>query len=53
MEFESEQYIGSESSRNVEVVIKLSGGSSTMPISVTAITTEQMTIGEHYTYVIS
>ena len=32
--FQSEQYIGSESSGFVEVVVIVSGGSSTIPISV-------------------
>ena len=34
VEFESEQYNGSESSGFVEVVVIISGGSSTTPISV-------------------
>ena len=39
VEFESEQYTGSESSGFVEVVVIISGGSSTTPISVMIIIT--------------
>ena len=39
VEFESEQYTGSESSGFVEVVVIILGGSSTAPISVMVITT--------------
>ena len=45
VEFESEQYTGSESSGFVEVVITL-GGSSTTPISVMVNTSEQIATGE-------
>ena len=34
IEFESEQYIGSELSGSVEVVVIISGGSSAIPINI-------------------
>ena len=42
VEFESEQYIGSESSGIVELVVILSGGLSTTSISIMVVTTEQI-----------
>ena len=45
VEFESEEYTGSESSEFVEVVIAL-GGSSTTPISVMVNTSEWTATGE-------
>ena len=50
VEFESEQYTGSESSGFVEVVVIISGGSSTTPISVmmTIITRGRSAAGEGY-----
>ena len=35
VEFESEQYSGSESSGFIEVVVRITGGTSTTPITVT------------------
>ena len=46
VEFESEQYTGSESSGFVEVVVVLNG-SSTTPISVMMNTSEQTATGEN------
>ena len=48
VEFESDQYNGSESSGFVEVVVIISGGSSTSPISVMVTTSEQTATGEGY-----
>ena len=48
VEFESEQYTGSESSGFVEVVVVLNG-SSTTPISVMVNTIELTAIGEKLT----
>ena len=48
IEFESEQYTISESSRFVEVVVIISGGSSTSPISVMVTTREWSATGEGY-----
>ena len=48
VEFESEQYTGSESSGFVEVVVVLNG-SSTTPISVMVNTIELTAIGEQLT----
>ena len=48
VEFESEQYTGSESSGFVEVVVVLNG-SSTTPISVMGNTSELTAIGEQLT----
>ena len=50
VEFESGQYTGSESSRFVEVVVIISGGSSTTPISVmiTITTAGQSASSERY-----
>ena len=45
VEFESGQYTGSESSGFVEVVVMISGGSSTTPISVMLITIERTATG--------
>ena len=45
VEFESEQYTGSESSGFVEVVVIISGGSSITPISVMMTTTERTATG--------
>lgn len=50
MEFESEQYYGSELSGIVEVVIILLGGSSTTPISVMMTITQNTTIGKRHSY---
>ena len=51
VEFESGQYTGSESSGFVEVVVIISGGSSTTPISVmmTITTAGQSAAGEGHT----
>ena len=46
VEFESEQYTGSESSGFVEVTTIISGGSSTTPISLIMTMTEQSATGE-------
>ena len=48
MEFESYQYTGSESSGFVEVVVIISGGSPTSPISVMVTTSEQTATGKGY-----
>ena len=50
IEFESEQYTGSEPSRSVEVVVIISGGSSAIPINinVTIRTGEQSAQREEY-----
>ena len=48
VEFESEQYTGSESSGFVEVVVIISGGSSTKPISVMVTTIERTATGDEY-----
>ena len=50
MEFESKQYNGTESSGFVEVVVIISGGSSTSPISVMVTTSEQTATGEDYVH---
>lgn len=49
VEFESEQYIGTELSEFVEVIIILSRGLSIVPISIMAtITTKKSAKGEEY-----
>ena len=48
IEFQSEQYIGSESSGIVEVAVIISGGSSTTPISVMVTTTGHTARGKEY-----
>ena len=48
VEFESGQYNGSESSGFVEVVVIISGGLSTTPISVMMTTIERTAIGDEY-----
>ena len=48
MEFESKQYTGTESSGFVEVIVIISGGSSTSPISVMVTTSEQTATGKGY-----
>ena len=50
VEFESGQYTGSESSGLVEVIVIISGGSSTTPLSVmiTITTTGQSASSERY-----
>ena len=48
VEFEYEEYIGSESSGFVEVVVIISGGFSTTPISVMMNTIERTARGEGY-----
>ena len=50
VEFESEQYTGSESLGFIEVVVIISGGSSTTPISVmiTITTAGRSAAGEGY-----
>ena len=46
VEFESEEYIGSESSGFAEIVVIISGGSSTTPISVMMTAIERTATGE-------
>ena len=41
VEFVSEQFTGSESSRFIEVVVRLTGGTSNIPITVTVTPSEQ------------
>ena len=48
MEFQSKQYTGTESSGFVEVVVIISGGSSTSPISVMLTTSEWSATGKGY-----
>ena len=48
VEFKKGQYTGSESSGFVEVVVIISGGSSTSPISVMVTTIEQTATGKEY-----
>ena len=50
VEFEFKQYTGSESSGFVEVVVIISGGLSTTPISVMMITIERTAIGTGATH---
>ena len=50
VEFESEQYIGSELLGVIEVVVILSGWSSTTPISIMVTTTQHTTIGIRHRY---
>ena len=48
VEFTRSKYTGSESSGFIEVVVIISGGSSTSPISVMVTTSEQTARGEGY-----
>ena len=48
VQFTKKQYTGSESSGHVEVVVIISGGSSTSPISVMVTTSERTATGEGY-----
>ena len=48
IQFDSGQYTGSESSGFVAVVVIISGGSSTKPISVMVTTSGQSAEGEGY-----
>ena len=48
VEFTRSKYTGSESSGFVEVVVIISGGSSTSPINVMVTTIEQSATGEGY-----
>ena len=51
VEFESDEYVGSESSGHVQVVVVISGGSSTTPIEVVVTPSEQSPLsarGEGY-----
>ena len=51
VEFGSDEFVGSESSGHVEVVVIISGGSSTTPIEVVVTPSEQSTVsarGEGY-----
>ena len=51
MEFKTDEYVGSESSGHVQVVVIISGGSSTTPIEVVVTPSEQSPLsarGEGY-----
>lgn len=48
IDFELNQYTVAESSGFVEIVVTISGGSSTTPISVMVITSEQSATGEEH-----
>ena len=47
VEFSAEQYVGSESLGFIEVAVKLTGGPSSTPITVTVLLSEQSASGKY------